>query len=83
MLGKFPARMFLWLTVRDHTQNNLNITIATKNKVAEMRMNLEKIHVPRMIHFHKPTREVIYSDLLKETLKFLGYSQLREKLRTN
>ena len=32
-------------------------------------MNLENIPIPDMIHIHKQNREVIYSDLLKATLK--------------
>ena len=59
----------LTVTIRDHTQNTLNLEITTKNKVAEMRMNLENIPTPDMIHFHKQVGEVIYSDLLKATLK--------------
>ena len=59
----------LTVTIRDHTQNTLNLEITTKNKVAEMRMNLENIPTPDMIHFHKHDGEVIYSDLLKATLK--------------
>ena len=57
------------VTIRDHTQNTLNVAVATKNKVAEMRMNLENIPVPNMIDLHKKNGEVIYSDLLKATLK--------------
>ena len=41
----------------------------TKNKVAEMKMNLEKIPIPDMIHMHKQTGDIIYTDLLKATLK--------------
>ena len=59
----------LTVTIRDHTQNTLNLEITTKNKVSEMRMKLENIPAPDMIHFHKQVGEVIYSDLLKATLK--------------
>ena len=59
----------LTVTIRDHTQNTLNLEITIKNKVAEMRMNLENIPTLDMIHFHKQVGDVIYSDLLKATLK--------------
>ena len=57
------------VTVRDHTQNTLNLAVATKNRVAVIRLNLENIHVPDMIHLHKQTGEVIYSDFIKVNLK--------------
>ena len=41
------------VTVRDHVQNTLNLAIVTKKKVVEMRMNLENIPIPDMIHLHK------------------------------
>ena len=34
-----------------------------------MRLNLQKIPVPDKIHLHKQTGEVIYTDLMKATLK--------------
>ena len=56
-------------TVRDHTQNTLNLEITTKNKVVEMKMKLENIHILDMIHLHKKVGVIIYTDLLKATLK--------------
>ena len=41
------------VTVRYITQNTLNLVEAKKNKVAEMKMNLENIRILDMIHFHK------------------------------
>ena len=40
------------VTVRDRNQNTLNLAIETKNKVVEMRMSLENIPIPDMIHLH-------------------------------
>ena len=57
------------LTIKYHAQNTLNLAVATKNRVAKMRLNLEKISVPDMIQLHKQTAEVIYSDFPKATLK--------------
>ena len=68
------------VTVRDHDQNNLNLAVVTKNKVVEMRMNLENIYVPDMIHIHKKTGEVIYSDLLKAILKVSRLQSTKSKV---
>ena len=57
------------VSVRDLSQNTLNLEIVTKNKVVEMKMSLENIPIPYMIHLHKQTGDIIYIDLLKETLK--------------
>ena len=67
-------------TVRDRVQNTLNLAVETKNKVVEMRMNIKNIYVPDMIHLHKKTGEVIYSDLLKATLKVSRLQSSKSKV---
>ena len=57
------------MTVTDHAKNTLELAVITKNKVAEMRLNLENILVLDTIHLHKKTGDVIYNSLLKSTLK--------------
>ena len=57
------------VTVKDHVKNTLNLTVATQNRVIEMRFNLHKILVSNKIDLHKKTWEVIYTDLMKATLK--------------
>ena len=66
---KISSKDVSLVTIIDHTQNTLNLEIETKNKVIEMRMNIENIPTPHMIHFYKHVGEVIYYDLLKATLK--------------
>ena len=66
---KLSSKDVSYVTIRAQTQNTLNLEIETKNKVVEMRMNIENIPTPDMIYFHKHTGEVIYDDLLKATLK--------------
>ena len=34
-----------------------------------MKMDLENIPIPDMIHLHKQTRDIIFIDMLKDTLK--------------
>ena len=68
------------VTVRDHAQNTLSLVVATKNKAVDIRMNLETIPMPGMIHLHKQTGEVIYSDMLKETLKVSRLQSTKSKI---
>ena len=69
------SRIEIYLViVRDHAKNTLNLLVSTKNRIAEMRLNLKYIPIPDMIHLHKQTGEVIYSDLLKATLKVSKFS---------
>ena len=56
------------MTVRDQAKNPLNLAVTTGNKVVEMRMNLN-IPTTDMIHLHRETGDIIYTHLLKETLK--------------
>ena len=62
--------------VRDHKHNTLNLEITSRNKVVEMKINLDDIPVPDMIHLHKKAEDIIHNDLLKSTLKI-------SKLKTN
>ena len=64
------------IVVRDHSHNTLNLDLTTKNKVVEMKINLENIPIPDMIHMHKQTMDILFTDLLKATLKL-------SKLHTN
>ena len=41
------------IAIRDRAHNTLNLALATINKVFEIRMDLEDIPIPDMIHFHK------------------------------
>ena len=68
-VSKITSKDVSLVTIKDHAHNTLNSGVDTKNRVGKMRFNLENIPVPDMIHLHKQTREVIYSDLLKDTLK--------------
>ena len=43
-------------------------------------MDLENILVPDIIHFHKQTGEVVYSDLLKSTLKVSRLQSAKHKV---
>ena len=64
------------IIVRDYSENTLNLTLATKNWVAKMKRNLENIPIPDMIHLHKQTRDITFTDVLKSNSKL-------SKLQTN
>ena len=75
------AKYVSLVIVKDHAHNTLNLAVSTKNRVAEMRLNLENISVPDMNHLHKQTGEVIYNDLLKATLKVSRMKSTKTKIR--
>ena len=62
------------VSVRDYSQNTLNLDLATKNRVTEMKMELENIPILDMVHLHKQTGDIFFTDLLKATL---GLSKLK------
>ena len=66
---KYCGKKVSLVSVRDHKHNTLNLSIASRNKVGKMRINLDDILVPDMIHLHKQTGDIIHTDFLKSTLK--------------
>ena len=57
------------VTVKNHARKTLNLAVDTRNRNAEMKLNLKDIPVPNMIHLHKQIVEFIYTDLMKATMK--------------
>ena len=78
---KISSKYISLVTIKDHAQNNLNLELATKNRVAEMRLNLENVDVPDMIHLHKQIGEVICSDFLKANLKVSRLQSTKTKIK--
>ena len=39
--------------VKDHKQYTLNLAIGSRNRVAEMKINLDDVPIPNIIHLHK------------------------------
>ena len=56
------------VSVRDYVQKNLNLALASKNIVTEVKMNLDDIPIPDMIHLHKKTGDILFTHLMKITL---------------
>ena len=57
------------VSVRDYKHKTLNMDIDSRNKVDEMKINLDDIPVPDIIHLHNTTRDLIHIDLMKSNLK--------------
>ena len=68
------------IVVRYQAHNNLNLALATNNNVAEINMDLEDISIPDMIHFHKQTRDICFTNLLKSTLKLSKLEITKRKI---
>ena len=66
--------------VKYHARNALNIAVATKNSIDEMKLNLKDIRVPDMIHLRKQIGEFIYTELLKATLKVSKLQSIVSKI---
>ena len=71
------------IIVRDHSEKTFNFSIATKNKVAEMKISLENIPIPDMIHLHKQRGDIIYIDMLKATLKLSRLQSSKRKIENH
>ena len=81
--GKIFGKDVSLVTVKDHTQNTLNLVITTKNKVVEMKMSLEYIPILDMIHLHKQAGDIIYTNLLKATLKVSRLQSIKSKIENH
>ena len=77
---KISSKEVSLVTVKDHAKNTLNLAVSTKNRIEEMRLNLKDIPVPDMMHLHKQIGELIYSDLLKSTLKVSKLQSIHTKI---
>ena len=80
---KISSKDVSLVTLRDHVQNTLKLVVTTENKVAEMRIDIKNMRVLDMIHLHKKTGEVIYSDFLKVTLKVSRLESSKTKVENH
>ena len=69
------------IVVRDQSHNTLNLALSTNRKVVEITMNLEDIPIPDMIHFHKQTGDILFTNLLKSTLKLSKMEVTKSKIK--
>ena len=68
-MRKYYSKKVSLVYVRDHKKNTLNLAIASRNEVAEMRINLDDVLAPYMIHLHKQKGDIILTNFLNSTLK--------------
>ena len=55
-------------TVRDHTTDTLSLAMTMGNKVSEVRVNLENVPTPDIIHLNIETGDILNTRVLKATL---------------
>ena len=65
------------LAVREVDSNVFRIGTNDKERVSQVRIQMDKIGLPDKINFHKQASEILYSDLLKS---YLSKSKLEEKV---
>ena len=51
------------LTVKDPTRNVLNFALIEEEKVAKVKIQMDKVNIPNKILFHKQMNELLYYDL--------------------
>ena len=68
------------VSVRDYSQNTLNLALETKNRVVEMEMDLENIPIPDMIHLHKKTRDILFTNPLTDNLRLSNFHTTKRKM---
>ena len=56
------------ITVRDHENITLKIALEYEGNISAMKIRLDKINALDKAHFYKHASEVIYVDMLQETL---------------
>ena len=56
------------------------MALENQNRVVKMNMNLADIPIPDMIHLHKKTGDILFTDLLKATLKLLKLHTTKSKI---
>ena len=56
------------LIVKDRTRNVLNFALTEEEKVAEVKIQMDKVNISNKILFHNQTNEMFYYDLLHMSL---------------
>ena len=70
------------VSVRDYVQNTLNLALEIKNRVVEVKMNLDDFPIPDIIHLHKQTRDILFTHLLNITLALSKLQTLKGKIES-
>ena len=68
-MRKLSSQHVSLVTIRDQYKSTLNLAKTTGNKMVEIRMNLKNVPTIDMMHLHRETCDIIYTDLLKATLQ--------------
>ena len=68
------------IAIRDQDHNTLNLALETNEKVVEINMETEDIPILDMIHFLKQNRDILFTNLLKSTLKLSKLEATKRKI---
>ena len=68
------------VSVMYYVHNTLNLALASKNRVVELKMNLDDIPIPNMIHLHKKIGDILFTHLLNITLALSNLQTLKGKI---
>ena len=58
----------------------MDLALATNRNFFEIRMDLKDIAISDMIHFHKQTRDILFTNFLKSTLKLSKMEVTKSKI---
>ena len=61
----------------------MKVELTKNNIVVEIGVNLEGLPDPDLIHFHKQTRDILFTDLLRDTLNLSKLEATKARLRIN
>ena len=65
------------LVVREANDNLFIIATDDKERISQVRIQMDKVGLPDKINFHKQASNILYSDLLKS---YLSKNKLEEKV---
>ena len=77
---KLADQQLSLISTKDLERNTLKFSMIDDEKVSEVEFSLEKINMPNKIQLHRWIGDVLYSNLLKATLKITRMQLVIDKL---
>ena len=71
-----PVESYL-LAIREVNNNVFRIAIDDKERISQVRIQMDKVGLPDKINFHKQASKILYYDLLRS---YLGKNKMEEKV---
>ena len=79
-MRKLGDQQLSLISTRDLERNTLKFAMIDNEKFSEVELSLEKISVPDKIQLHRHASDVLYFDLLIDTLKITKMQSVIDKL---